>query len=293
MLRSLVAGVSLSLLVTSASADVSKKDKAKAKALYDEGLRHYNLAEYDAAISAWKESYLLTKASLLLFNIGQAYRLSGDCTKANTFYDTYQREEPDPKNKDELDQAIQLCKTAPVTPVDKPVVDKPVVDKPVVDKPVVVKPAVDKPVVTSVKPADQPATGTTKVAVVGDGDGNAGAHVDQPASSDPGKTKRTVGLITGGAGVALGGAGIYFAVAARSKSSDLDGFKGEWTPAQESTQRAGKRDARLAWVFGGAGVVAIGIGTALYVMGRGSSESTQVSITPTDGGAQLAWGTQF
>jgi len=31
----------------------------------------------------------------------------------------------------------------------------------------------------------------------------------------------------------------------------------------------------------------------LYVMGRGSSESAQVSITPTDGGAQLAWGTQF
>jgi len=279
MLRALLAGVSLSLLVTSASADVSKKDKAKAKALYDEGLRHYNLAEYDAAITAWKESYLLTKAPLLLFNIGQAFRLAGDCGKATTFYDSYQREEPEPKNKDELDQAIQLCKSAAVKPVDKPVADAPKPTRPATDT-------------TTATPIDQPATPPPpiKAAVIGS---TEAAHPDRPARSDPGATKRLVGLVTGAAGVALGGAGIYFAVGARSKSSDLDGFKGEWTPVQESTQRAGKRDAKLAWVFGGAGVVAIGIGTALYVMGRGSSESAQVSITPTDGGAQLAWGTPF
>lgn len=285
MLRTLLAGVSLSLLVTSASADVSKKDKAKAKALYDEGLRHYNLAEYDAAIAAWKESYLLTKAPLLLFNIGQAFRLSGDCGKATTFYDTYQREEPEPKNKDELEQAIQLCKSAAVKPVDKAVTGKPVTEPPTITT---TKPA---PEATTVKPTEAPAPAPPPVgAVIGSTDV---AHADRPASSDPGSSKRLVGLITGGAGVALGGAGIYFAVAAHSKSSDLDGFTGEWTPVQESKQRVGRRDAKLAWVFGGAGVVAIGVGTALYVMGRGSSESAQVSITPTDGGAQLAWGTQF
>src|SRR5947209_6744505 len=96
-------------------------DKAKAKQLYDEGLRHYNVAEYPEAITAWKQSYLISKKPLLLFNVGQAYRLSGDCKQAMTFYESYQREEPAPKNQADLDEALALCKTT-----DKPVVtDKP------------------------------------------------------------------------------------------------------------------------------------------------------------------------
>src|SRR3954471_15303120 len=81
--------------VTSSAAAESKADKARAKKLYDEGLTHYNMGEYADAITAWTESYRLSKAPLLLFNLGQAYRLSGDCTKATTFYDSYERELPD------------------------------------------------------------------------------------------------------------------------------------------------------------------------------------------------------
>jgi hypothetical protein len=90
-------------------------DLVQAKALYDEGLRHYNLAEYPQAITAWKQSYLLSKRPLLLFNIGQAYRLSGDCPSALRFYDNYSREEGTPAP--ELAEAINECKKpAPVTP---------------------------------------------------------------------------------------------------------------------------------------------------------------------------------
>lgn len=288
MLRTLIAGVSLSLLVAapSAHAEVSKKDKAKAKALYDDGLRHFNLAEYDEAIKSWKESYLLTKAPLLLFNIGQAYRLSGDCTKATTFYDNYQREEPEPKNKDELDQAVQLCQgqgqgqgqgKSPAKPVDTKRVDP-------------------KPVVTTTQPQPQPQPVATKpVVTVATHDAEPGGggegRVDQP-SRDPGKKRRTIGVVTGGVGVVLGAAGIVFAVQAHSKSSDLDGFTGEWTAKQQDAQKAGKRDVKLAWTLGGAGIAAIGIGTYLYLSGKHASESN-VAIVPTDGGAQLAWGTQF
>src|SRR6185437_45844 len=80
---------------------------------YDEGLRHYQIAEYTAAIDAWKQAYLISKKPLLLFNIGQAYRLSGDCQQAMTFYENYQNAEATPKNQDELDQAIAACKNAP------------------------------------------------------------------------------------------------------------------------------------------------------------------------------------
>jgi len=65
--------VAMCLVAATAHAD---DGKAKAKQLYDEGLRHYNLAEYPDAIASWKESYRLSKAPLLLFNLGQAYRLA-------------------------------------------------------------------------------------------------------------------------------------------------------------------------------------------------------------------------
>ncbi len=283
MLRTLIAGASLSLLVGTAAADV-KKDKARGKQLYDEGLSHYNLAEYDAAITSWKASYLLTKAPLLLFNIGQAYRLSGDCGKANTFYDSYQREQPDPKNKDELDQAITLCNNASAKP-DKPVAapDKLTVtaDKPVVttDKPVV---TTDKPVVTTDKPAvtaDKPVVGSPAK--------------PGPTPSDPGQGKRIAAIAIGGAGVALGVVGVVFAVNAKSQSDKLDGYMGEWGPEQNAVQANGKRNAKLALGFGGVGMAAIVAGGVLYFLAGRSSEPTTVSITPTPGGAQLAWGTTF
>src|SRR5690348_18430374 len=106
-MRSWMLGLALVLAATPAVAD----DKAKAKALYDEGLRHYQVAEYPEAIEAWKQSYLLSKKPLLLFNIGQAYRLSGDCKHAMTFYDNYQEADAKPSNQDELDQAVAACKT--------------------------------------------------------------------------------------------------------------------------------------------------------------------------------------
>jgi tetratricopeptide (TPR) repeat protein len=120
-MRSWMLGLALVLATTPALAD----DKAKAKALYDEGLRHYQVAEYAQAIDAWKQSYLMSKKPLLLFNIGQAYRLSGDCKQAMTFYDNYQDAEPNPKNQDELDQAIAACKAQGDKPATNPSTTKP------------------------------------------------------------------------------------------------------------------------------------------------------------------------
>jgi hypothetical protein len=106
-----VRAIVLVIVVIGLSARAHADDMVKAKALYDEGLRHYNLAEYPAAITAWKQSYLLSKRPLLLFNIGQAYRLSGDCKAALMFYDNYSREEGTPAP--ELAEAINECKKPP------------------------------------------------------------------------------------------------------------------------------------------------------------------------------------
>jgi len=274
-------GLAIALASTSAHAD----DKAKAKQLYDEGLRHYQVAEYTQAIDVWKQAYLISKKPLLLFNIGQAYRLSGDCKQAQTFYDNYQEAEPNPKNQDELDQAIAACKNAPATepkPTDtKPAITTtttpPVETKPVETKPVETKPVETKPVET--KPAE-----TTAPL-------NGGVDLNPGPTKTTGGGKRTIGIIVGIAGVALEGGAIVFAVQGKSKASDAEKVT-TWDQHAMDLQSTGERDNKIAWGLGIAGGAALVAGVVLYVTG-GESTEHGVAIVPTRDGAQVGWSHSF
>jgi len=243
-------------------------NKAKAKQLYEDGLRHFQVAEYDQAIAAWKESYLLVHKPLLLFNIGQAYRLAGDCAHALTFFDNYLREEPSPKNQDDVDQAVATCKAAekPAEPV-KPVAEPP---KPVAEPP---KPVAEPP--KPVAPAPEPVKPAPEPVVVA-----------------PHHGMRTAGIVVGSVGVAAGLAGIFFAVQSGHDSSKLDGYTGTWGQSQIDTQNAGKRANTLGWAFGIGGVALAAAGATMFVLG-GRDSTHGVAIAPTRGGAAVAWGTSF
>jgi tetratricopeptide (TPR) repeat protein len=60
--------------------------EAKARALYESGLRHYRAGEYDQAIENLKDSYQVVPAPGLLYDLAQAYRLKGDCREAQRLY---------------------------------------------------------------------------------------------------------------------------------------------------------------------------------------------------------------
>lgn len=79
---------------------------------YERGLAKYNLAEFDAAIVEFKQSYELSKAPRLLFNIAQAYRLKKDYASALYFYNTYLRADPNPPNREDVDAKIDEMKRA-------------------------------------------------------------------------------------------------------------------------------------------------------------------------------------
>src|SRR5688572_20353129 len=96
---------------------LTQKEKAEARALYDEGLRHYNVAEYAQAITASKKAYLPSGDPKLLFNVPQSYRLNGDREQALRFYRNFQREAPGAANQTEVDAAISKCETASPAPV--------------------------------------------------------------------------------------------------------------------------------------------------------------------------------
>ncbi len=259
----------LGMCVLFASTPSLADDKAKAKQLYDEGLRHYQVAEYTQAIDAWKQAYLISKKPLLLFNIGQAYRLSGDCTQAMTFYDNYQDAEPKPKNQDELDQAIAACKDAkPAVTDTKPADTKPVEAAPET-KPVEPKPVEPPP--AKVEPPPPPVH-----------EASGGGH-------------RGLGMIVGIGGVVLEGGAVFFALQGKSKADDVQKYvtmHGVFDAKAKALQSDGERDNKLAWGLGIAGGAAIVAGAVLYITG-GSSAEHGVAIVPAPDGARVGWSTTF
>lgn len=229
-------------------------DLQRAKTLYEDGLRHYNVSEYGAAITAWKEAYLLSKRTLLLFNIGQAYRLSGDCVEAMKFYASYRREEPKPKPG--LDAAIAAC--------DKPV-----------------PPPDDRPM----QPA-QPAQPAKPAPVLEFG------PIPRIVGTPPDRTKQLAGYLVGGVGILAGGAAIAFVVDSNRQNTKLDRFTGEWGSEQESIERRGRRDVVLAYTLGAAGAAAVITGATLLWLGRDRRE-LRVDVVPLRGGAAATWTVPF
>jgi len=267
-------------LVVAASAQAD--DKAQAKQLYEEGLRHYNAGEYPAAIVLWKEAYRLSSKPLLLFNIGQAYRLSGDCVQAMPYFDQYAHEETKHKAQEDLDQAIAACKTAVPAPVPVPV-------------PVPVSvPAPGQVATTTPPPTPEPAPPPPA---------RAPAPMQAPIAlplvtdiSSPARPQshrlRDAGLVVGSVGVIAGATGLFFAIRSAHDSSELDNFTGMWGTQQQSTQTEGQAASTRAWIFGIGGAALVATGVTMFVLGRSGGDSG-VAIAPTRGGATFAWGTAF
>ena len=104
--RPLVACVLAGLLVASPASSAppereSKDENAEATRLYHEGIRHYEVMEYDEAIAAFKSAYVLTASPELLFDIAQAYRKKGPaaCATALELYRRYLNAGPPPEKR--------------------------------------------------------------------------------------------------------------------------------------------------------------------------------------------------
>ncbi|MDB4967804.1 MAG: Thiol-disulfide isomerase [Myxococcales bacterium] len=79
----------------------------EAREHYDRGNVLYNLAEFDGAITEFKQAYELSGAPKLLFNLAQAYRLKGSREQAAFLYSTYLRLEPRAPNRADVEQRLQ------------------------------------------------------------------------------------------------------------------------------------------------------------------------------------------
>jgi tetratricopeptide (TPR) repeat protein len=95
--------------------------EAEARQTYDRGRTQYDLGEYPAAISLFSRAYELSSAPALLFDIAQAYRLSGDCAKALEEYRHFVRLDPESQRRADADAYIASlgveCGARPPVPV--------------------------------------------------------------------------------------------------------------------------------------------------------------------------------
>ena len=247
MTRAIACAIAVVLGVGVAAAQPKPEELQRAAALYDKGKRHFDIAEYTAAIAAWKEAYLLSSEPLLLFNIAQAHRLAGDCGQANRFYLNYKRVQPRPANQAELDSAMAKCAgIAPATGDTTPTTGTP---------PVRVEPP---PTTTS------PGTPET-------------VDVDQ------GRTLRLSGLAVAGAGGIAGIIAIVYAVRASEKADDVAGRPAGsmWSKELDQIQADGQSAQTRARIFGVISAIGIAGGAAVWWYGRTkSSVKVDVALAP-------------
>lgn len=257
MKRALACTIFVAMIGGVASAQPRPEDVQKAAALYDSGKRHFDIAEYGAAIAAWKEAYLLSSEPLLLFNIAQAHRLAGDCAQANRFYLNYKRVQPKPTNQAELDSAMAKCAgVEPATGDTTPTTSTTTVQS---TPPLsVIEPAPSSAVSMSTAPRD-----TVEV--------------------DEGRTLRLSGIAIAGAGGVAGVIAIVYAVRASKKADEVSGRPegGPWTKELEQTQTDGQSAQTRARIFGVVSALGAIGGAALWYYGHTkSSVRVGVAVVP-------------
>ena len=71
---------------------------------YEQGRAHYALGEYPEAIALFRKAYELSAAPGLLFDIAQAYRLEGNCSKAIELYRHFARLAPESPRRGDAEE---------------------------------------------------------------------------------------------------------------------------------------------------------------------------------------------
>lgn len=82
------------------------EDDLRAKKMFDDATRAFNLGEFLTAVNLYRGAYKLKPEPGLLYNIAQAYRLSNDPGNAVFFYRSFLRAAPNTPNRKEVEGRI-------------------------------------------------------------------------------------------------------------------------------------------------------------------------------------------
>jgi hypothetical protein len=272
----LVIGVAVPLLTLAALArpalamQLSSQQKQDVRVHYDRATRAYDLNKYQEAIDEYQKVYEIDGDPVMLYNIGQAYRLNDQPQESIHFYRRYLQRSPEARNREDVNRKIVNMEkliedrrkaAAAVTP-PPPVVPVPET-KVETAAPVVAPAPVAPPVVVFVPPRP------------------------------PSKARRGVGWTMVGLGIAADAVAVIEGIRAKDFGDDLT--KASSDPSHPvfnpSTESSGKTANLIAIVCGIAGT-AVAVTGAIVLITNGSAgsgtapeaaapvETVSLSVTP-------------
>ena len=233
----------------------------KARKLAVHGREMHERGQYDRAITAFKEAYVIAPSPALLFNIAQAYRLQGNCEDAVLMYRRYLATGPDAGARAVAETHLATVERC------------------------VQKRTLNIPLGESLAYLDvPPPPGPEKVIE------------DKPArSAGGGDIKKDVGMgLALGGGLALATAA-YFGYQSYSSEREIERAyeRGAKWPEIKPIHARGERADRAAKIFGIGGGLAVAGGVALWMLGRRDERANQLAVTPSAKGAAVSYSWPF
>jgi hypothetical protein len=228
----------------------------KARHLAEKGRAAHNAGDYNAAVAAFKEAYVLAPSPGLLFNIAQSYRLAGNCDESAWMYRRFLDTHPAGDHRQLAESQLAVVEkcgrgglrvSAPEPKRNEAMVPEPTIE-------------------------------ITKT------------HA--PDSRSMAYKKIGIGTAVGGGALLAGAA--YFAYDANDASNTVEETYrrgGKWSDIEAADAR-GRRSATLATALGVSGGLAVATGAVLFVVGRHYEQAQTIAVTPTAHGAQvsMSWG---
>jgi len=105
--RTIAVALALSLMLVGAAARGDARSDARARKIFREAEVHFNLQEFEKALSLYKQAYKLKPLPGFLFNIGQCQRYLGQYQEALFSYRIYLARMKDPPNRAQVEGLIK------------------------------------------------------------------------------------------------------------------------------------------------------------------------------------------
>ncbi len=224
-------------------APVSEEEKAIARQHFQKAKELHEKKQYSDAAAEYLEAYKHMPAPAFIYNAGQVYRLGGDKAKAVEHYKRYLELEPNGEGSDDARQFIAELEAALAAEKNQGQAGDP---------------------------------GSAGAGVVGSAPGGgAAAPPERDTGERPGRGLMLAGLVSGGIGVAALAAAVVFAAKASSAESDLDGFRGTWTPEQQDRYASGESAERNMKVSLAVGAVGLAAGGVMFFLGRRQAQAAR------------------
>lgn len=224
----------------------------EAMRLYDEGLRHFRAGAYDDAIVALRAAYERVPLSALLYDLGQAYRLKGDCDQALVAYRHFLATAPVGHERALAEARLadmQRCASTRPAAANSNTGAAPATDAPTPERTASATSA----------PPHVAAAAPSPLAL--------DARLPHPETAAPPARPRLPALVAAAVAVGLATTSGYCVWSAASASDQVSGAfvpAGTWSDDLRAADRSGRWSDRMAIATGAAALVAAGVAAWLY-----------------------------